>query len=181
MAKVLWEGGFGDVARTGDGDGEILRQAAEKQAERDRAALAYQAAVDQRNLGYGIAAVALLGLAALWGSRAYTANKGHRVPRNRKATIKLHGPRAWAWDTHESAAARKFIKSLRAGAVEGDGGAGNKDFGWDASYEVPMAKSSEVMSKLRRKFAREIASGKLRIKLVREGKWHRGRRVGKGA
>ena len=168
MAKVLWQGGFGTLTP-------------EEQAERDRAALAYQAAVDQRNLGYGIAAVAALALVALWGSRAYTANKGHRVQKNRKAVILLHGTRPWAWDTHESAAARKLIKSLRVGAVEGDGGAGNKDFGWDASYYVPMSKSSEVMSKLRRKFAREIASGKLKIKLVREGKWPRGRRIGKGA
>lgn len=159
MAKVLWQGGFGTLTP-------------EEQAERDRAALAYQAAVDQRNLGYGIAAVALLGVLALWGSRSYRANKGHRVPRNRTAVIQVFASGGRGLGSRVASAA------WSAGATGQRGGSGGNV---TDTFKVPMAKASVVMSKLRRKFAREIASGKLRLKLVREGKWPRGRRIGKGA
>jgi hypothetical protein len=172
VAKVLWQGGFCGGPDWGAGDAEILRQAAEKRAERDRAALAYQAAVDQRNLGYGIAAVAALALVALWGSRSYRANKGHRVPRNRTAKIQVFASGGRGLGSRVASAA------WSAGATGQIGGSGGNV---TDTFKVPMAKASVVMSKLRRKFAREIASGKLRLKLVREGKWPRGRRIGKGA
>ena len=47
-------------AKSGDGDGELLAKLAAEQAERDRAALAYQAQVDQRNLWMVLAGVALV-------------------------------------------------------------------------------------------------------------------------
>ena len=174
MAKVLWQGGFDGGPDWGAGDAEILRQAAEKRAERDRAALAYQAAVDQRNLGYGIAAVAALALVALWGSRAYTANKGHRVPRNRHAIIHVEG---------SSMAIDEATETLEDGGFENfvarRGGRGRHKANVD--YKVPMKHASRVMSVLRRKFPKDISKGRIKIKLVREGKWPRGRRIGKGA
>lgn len=48
------------LLKMGDRDGEVLAQAAASQAERDRAALAYQAQVDQRNLWMVLAGVALV-------------------------------------------------------------------------------------------------------------------------
>ena len=143
MAKVLWQGGFDGGPDWGAGDAEILRQAAEKRAERDRAALAYQAAVDQRNLGYGIAAVAALALVARWGSRAYTANKGHRVPRNRHAIIHVEG---------SSMAIDEATETLEDGGFENfvarRGGRGRHKANVD--YKVPMKHASRVMSVLRR-------------------------------
>lgn len=160
MAKVLWQGGFGALTP-------------EEQAERNRAALAYQAAIDESRAAFALAGIcALAAVAVLVKTHyypSYSSNKGHRVPRNRHATIRFSGRSPSDVDK-----VLHFMEGRRSGVSgivyrEGKG------------YQVPMAKASEVMSKLRRKFAKDISKGRIKIKLVREGKWPRGRRIGKGA
>jgi len=79
--------GTTDLSVTGSGDGVILAKAAADQAERNRAALAYQAMVDQRNMTYGIAALVAVVAVGWWASKRYTPNKRHRVRRRRGARM----------------------------------------------------------------------------------------------
>lgn len=121
-----------------------------------------------------------VGVGYLLTKGGYLSNKGHRVRRNLVAKIVLSGPRAWGRYKGEDEEARKFLKGLRSGAKEGDGGSGAE--GWDTEYTVPMSKSARVMSKLRERFHREIAAGKMKIRVDRNvrgsapEKGNRGRR-----
>lgn len=97
----------------------------------------------------------------------YLANKGHRVQRNRISVIEVHGSKPWAdpWDNPLSKRVGAVVRSAERGAEESDSGAGVS--GWDSSYEVPTRSVSKVMSALRSKFRREVASKRLSFRVKR--------------
>jgi hypothetical protein len=96
-----------------------------------------------------------------------SSNKGHRVQRNRISVIEVHGSKPWAdpWDNPLSKKVGAVVRASGSGAVESDSGAGVS--GWDSSYEVPTRNVDKVMSALRRKFRREVASKKLSFRVKR--------------
>ena len=149
--------GTTDLSVTGSGDGVILAKAAADQAERNRAALAYQAMVDQRNMTYGIAALVAVVAVGWWASKRYTPNKRHRVRRGRKSPgkvsyVRIAGRKAGGeLSRSEARKVRAFVRSLGLGAVEGDGGA---PFGEDLiiEYAVPASKANTLRSKIRSRF-----------------------------
>jgi hypothetical protein len=98
---------------------------------------------------------------------AFKENKGHRVQRNRTSVIEVHGSEPWAdpWDNPLSKKVGAVVRSAERGAEESDSGAGVS--GWDSSYEVPTRSVSKVMSALRSKLRREVASKKLSFRVKR--------------
>lgn len=122
---------------------------------------------------FGISPLVILGSLAVagaawwkWG-RGYRWNKGHRVHRNRVSVIEVHGDKPWAdpWDNPLSKRVGAVVRAAEKDAEEGDSGAGES--GWDSSYEIQTRNVSKVMSALRKKFRREVSSGKLSFRVKR--------------
>lgn len=111
------------------------------------------------------AAVVVVGAIKIRGG--FSSNKGHRVQRNRISVIEVHGSKPWAdpWDNPLSKKVGAVVRSAERGAEESDSGAGVS--GWDSSYEVPTRSVSKIMSALREKFRREVASKKLSFRVKR--------------
>lgn len=112
-------------------------------------------------------AAAVATAAYLAHRHGYLSNKGHRVQRNRISVIEVHGSKPWAdpWDNPLSKKVGAVVRAAERGAEESDSGAGES--GWDSSYEVPTRSVSKVMSALRAKFRREVASKKLSFRVKR--------------